>query len=150
MGDSDVAEKRLICSKAVAPIGSQISMGEKRPAVRTSVVVLTHNSAVTIQECLESLVSSLSPNDEVIVVDNASHDDTAVLVEQILTSHTPSRLIRNKSNLGFSAGCNVEVAAAVTATAGIHLTGCDGESTSPIDNPRLWFPRPGPSFTNPY
>lgn len=67
---------------------------------RVTVIVVTYNSADTIERCLASL-----PEDaEVIVVDNASHDGTADFVERRFPSAT---VIRNERNLGFGVANNI-------------------------------------------
>jgi GT2 family glycosyltransferase len=47
----------------------------------------------------------------VIVVDNGSRDDSLALLMQAMSGDSRLQLIRNDRNLGFSAGCNVGVAA---------------------------------------
>jgi|GEM_PF-780167 len=49
-----------------------------RPPV--SIVIVTYNSLSTIAACLESVLSTVSPSDEIIVIDNASIDETAYYV----------------------------------------------------------------------
>jgi N-acetylglucosaminyl-diphospho-decaprenol L-rhamnosyltransferase len=65
-----------------------------------SVVVVLHNSAETLAECL----ASVPPDAEVIVVDNASADEGAALAARLLPAAT---LVRSEQNLGFGAGCNL-------------------------------------------
>lgn len=65
-----------------------------------SVVVVTHNSADVITECLASLPQDV----EVIVVDNASEDNGAAVVE---AAYPRSTLLREQTNRGFGAGCNI-------------------------------------------
>jgi N-acetylglucosaminyl-diphospho-decaprenol L-rhamnosyltransferase len=65
-----------------------------------SAIVITYNSARAISACIESLLSQ--PGWEVIVVDNASSDDTAHLVSQ----YSKVRLVRNTVNGGFAAAAN--------------------------------------------
>ena len=50
--------------------------------MRLSVVVPAYNSAGTIGPCLDGLAVALGPNDEVIVVDDGSTDDTLDIVIQ--------------------------------------------------------------------
>jgi N-acetylglucosaminyl-diphospho-decaprenol L-rhamnosyltransferase len=65
---------------------------------RIGVVVVTYNSAAVIGQCLESL----PPSDySVVVVDNASADETCWIVRQF-----PVQLIANKDNRGFAAAVN--------------------------------------------
>ena len=65
---------------------------------RTGVVIVTYNSADVIERCLDSC-AHLAP---VIVVDNASKDNTAELVGR----RSSVKLIANASNRGFAAAVN--------------------------------------------
>ncbi len=66
---------------------------------RVSVVTVTHHSAGVIEGCLRSV----APAARVVVVDNASDDDTREIVTRILPSAT---LIHNRVGRGFGNGCN--------------------------------------------
>jgi len=72
---------------------------------RVCVVTVAYNSAAA----LRGMLGSLPPGLAVIVVDNASHDDSAAVAEA-----AGARVIRNTANLGFGAGCNIGMAAAET------------------------------------
>lgn len=77
------------------------------PAV-VSIVVVTYDSAEWIGRCLSALPSALAGVDaEVVVVDNASADGTADLVER---DHPEVTLVRNAVNTGFAAAVNTGVA----------------------------------------
>jgi N-acetylglucosaminyl-diphospho-decaprenol L-rhamnosyltransferase len=70
---------------------------------RVAIVIVTYNSGAEIGGCLDAL----SCNDaEIIVVDNASADDTR---EQVVARHV--RLIANSGNAGFAAAVNQGVRA---------------------------------------
>ena len=58
---------------------------------------------------MRGLLGSVPPGLAVIVVDNASRDDSAAVAEA-----ASARVIRNGANLGFGAGCNVGMAVAET------------------------------------
>ena len=74
-----------------------------RPAV--SVIVVTHESAGDIEACLDSLrCHSPDRSHEVIVVDNASTDRTAAIVEE---DYPEVRLVRSGRRRGFAANCNI-------------------------------------------
>jgi GT2 family glycosyltransferase len=75
--------------------------------IRASVVIVTYNSASVVAGCLEALRPTLSPDDEVLVVDNASTDGTA---DRIATLHPWVRCERAPSNLGYGAANNLAVA----------------------------------------
>jgi len=70
--------------------------------MRCSAIVVTHNSGATIAACLEALAREEC---EIIVVDNASLDDTVRRVEEFV-AWNPVRLIANEQNLGFGAAVN--------------------------------------------
>src|SRR5215831_8965222 len=70
--------------------------------LRCSAIVVTYNSAAVIGACLEALTREEC---EIIVVDNASQDETVRVVEEFVAWH-PVRLIANEANLGFGAAAN--------------------------------------------
>ncbi len=66
--------------------------------MRCSAIVVTHNSVAAIDACLQALIGEPC---EVIVVDNASTDDSVKRAEQY-----PARLLANQQNRGFGAAVN--------------------------------------------
>ena len=75
---------------------------------RVSVIILTFNNIELTRACLDSVLSrSDYPNLEVIVVDNASSDDTPAYLEALVQSNPDVRVVLNRENLGFAAGNNV-------------------------------------------
>jgi len=72
---------------------------------RVCVVTVAYNSAAALRGMLGSMPAGLA----VIVVDNASHDDSAMVAEA-----ADAQVIRNAANLGFGAGCNIGLGAAQT------------------------------------
>ena len=70
--------------------------------LRCSVIVVTYNSAAAIGPCLEALTRE---DFDIIVVDNASQDDTLQRIEEFVAWH-PVRLIANPENRGFGAAVN--------------------------------------------
>jgi GT2 family glycosyltransferase len=84
----------------VLPTAGQLGQAQS-PGI--SIVIVTYNSAKTIGDCIESVLAELGQDDELLVVDNASRDETC----SIVGSYATVQLIRNSENLGFSAGCNV-------------------------------------------
>jgi GT2 family glycosyltransferase len=69
-----------------------------------AIVVVTHESAEHIERLLGALVEQLGPSDELVVVDNASSDDTIAVARR--TSERV-RVIDSGANLGFGGGCHV-------------------------------------------
>src|SRR5579862_1523455 len=74
-----------------------------------SVTIVTYNSGKHMAACLEALRFADYPSLEIIVVDNASTDDSCALVEPFV-SRLPLRLIRNSVNNGFCGGQNQAIA----------------------------------------
>ncbi|MGB8888143.1 MAG: glycosyltransferase family 2 protein [Candidatus Korobacteraceae bacterium] len=70
--------------------------------LRCSAIVVTYNSTAAIGACLEALTHE---DCEIVVVDNASQDDTVRRVEEFVAWH-PVRLIANPENRGFGAAVN--------------------------------------------
>ena len=75
-----------------------------RDATRLSVVVVTYNSRAAIGAALPALVAQLAEGDELIVVDNASTDDTLELVGQLAPN---AIVVANPGNDGFAGGANL-------------------------------------------
>jgi len=71
--------------------------------MRCSAIVVTYNSGESIAPCLEALTRE---DCEIVVVDNASADDTVRQVEEFAAWH-PVRFIANEHNLGFGAAINL-------------------------------------------
>lgn len=70
-----------------------------------SILIVTYNSATLIDGLLKGLRADLDASrSEVIVVDNASHDDTAQLISD---RHPWVKLIESPQNLGFAAANNL-------------------------------------------
>src|SRR6266478_3019959 len=68
-----------------------------------SVTIVTYNSGRFIKRCLESVLDQKYPNLEVIVIDIASTDGTADLLEQFTDR---CRIHYNDENIGFAAAQN--------------------------------------------
>jgi N-acetylglucosaminyl-diphospho-decaprenol L-rhamnosyltransferase len=88
---------------------------------RTGVVIVTYNSASVIERCLASC-SGLP----VVVIDNASQDDTRLLV----SGHSKVTLVSNPANYGFAAAVNQGVKALATDL--ILLLNPDTELRTPL------------------
>lgn len=72
--------------------------------MRASVIIVSYNSREYLSGCLPSLIPSLGQQDEIIIVDNASSDNTSPwLIQQYPEIH----LIRSNQNLGYAGGNNL-------------------------------------------
>jgi hypothetical protein len=77
--------------------------------MRASIILVSYNGAHYLEACLDSLTQEIRPDDEIILVDNASTDGSGDLVQK----RWPGvQLIPNESNQGFAAACNQGAAAA--------------------------------------
>jgi GT2 family glycosyltransferase len=74
-----------------------------------SVVIVAWNSREELARTLPALLPELSEGDELIVVDNASDDETP---EAIAAQAPNARILRMDRNAGFAGGCNAGAAAA--------------------------------------
>ncbi len=72
-----------------------------------SVVILNYNTASYLKQALLSLRDTKDIKMEVIVVDNASKDDSAEMVKKEFSKEV--RLIESDTNLGFAGGNNLAI-----------------------------------------
>jgi N-acetylglucosaminyl-diphospho-decaprenol L-rhamnosyltransferase len=71
--------------------------------VKVVVIIVTYNGAGWIEKCLNSLRNS-SLNTDVIVIDNASTDETVSLIENL---YPEVELVKRANNLGFGQANNI-------------------------------------------
>jgi len=70
-----------------------------------SIITVSYNSSDTIKECVQSVLDSyLLENDEIIIVDNNSKDNTVEIIESFNDSRI--KIIKNSENLGYSKAIN--------------------------------------------
>jgi GT2 family glycosyltransferase/glycosyltransferase involved in cell wall biosynthesis len=72
----------------------------------TSIITLTFNGLKYTKELIESIQKNTAENYELIIVDNASSDDTIEYLKELEKNHNNFKIIFNKKNLGFPAGIN--------------------------------------------
>lgn len=89
---TDVPESRSTIADPARPA---------RPLV--SVIAINYNGAALLHEWVGGVRASDYPNLEILVVDNASTDDTAAQVATL----PDVRLVASAENLGFGGGCNL-------------------------------------------
>ncbi len=69
-----------------------------------STIIITYNSSSTIVDCLKSVTDSAEGSEvEIILVDNASPDETKKIIKERFAQ---LHLIENKTNAGFAAAVN--------------------------------------------
>lgn len=76
--------------------------------IKLSIIILSWNTKGLLRDCLNSIKNE--QDIEIIVVDNASFDGS---VEMVKNDFPEVRLIVNKKNLGFAAGNNLGIKAAI-------------------------------------
>ena len=78
--------------------------------MQLSVIILNYNVRYFLEQCVLSVQKALEGIDgEIIVIDNASSDDSC---EMMKTKFPHIKLIENEANLGFPKGNNIGVAQA--------------------------------------
>jgi len=65
-----------------------------------SVCIATYNGEKYIKEQIESILPQLAPNDEIIISDDGSTDDTLKIIEDLHCSHI--RIVVNKGEHGYT------------------------------------------------
>jgi N-acetylglucosaminyl-diphospho-decaprenol L-rhamnosyltransferase len=95
-----------------------------------SAVIVTYDSATCIGACIASLRAAL-PDAEIVVVDNASRDDTVSAIRVIAPQ---ARVIEIGENVGFGRACN----AGVEAVGGSHVLFLNPDAVvTAVDRERL-------------
>lgn len=78
------------------------------PSTITTIIV-NYNAGSVLVECI---VAVIEQTNEVILVDNGSHDQSLAMVEARFAQDARVKVIRNGANLGFSKACNIGARAA--------------------------------------
>jgi N-acetylglucosaminyl-diphospho-decaprenol L-rhamnosyltransferase len=81
--------------------GGRLASAPVRPSL--SVLIVAWNSSAELRRTLPPLLAELGGEDELIVVDNASGDDSAAAVAELAPA---ARMVLMGRNVGFAAGCN--------------------------------------------
>ena len=69
-----------------------------------SIIVVNYNAGSMLNDCVERCLKQAG---EVIIVDNASLDDSMRMLESSFASDSHLKVIQNSKNLGFAAACNI-------------------------------------------
>src|SRR6476661_7636895 len=65
-----------------------------------SVAMATYNGANYVAEQIDSILQQTHPFIEIVIVDDASKDDTVAIIEQYQSHYPCIRLYRNEKNIG--------------------------------------------------
>lgn len=116
---STIGELDKLPLSGTAPEASEDAVGTAQPSARPSVIVPetsrlasiiipVFNKAEFTRNCLQSIKDKVGyKNYEVIVVDNASTDETQSLMNGWTASDNRFKYIRNQTNMGFVDACNI-------------------------------------------
>lgn len=81
--------------------------------IKVSAILLNYNSSQDCEKCVGYLKNQKYDNLEIIIVDNASNDSEEEIRLNKLCSEESIKVIFNKTNLGYAAGNNIGLRAAV-------------------------------------
>lgn len=95
--------------------------------VRISVAMITYNGEAFLREQLVSILSQLSPADELVISDDGSADGTLHIIEEFTNGNVPIRLLTGP---GIGIKANVEHA----------LRHCNGKYIFLADQDDIWTP----------
>lgn len=79
---------------------------DKEPVPRISIVIPAHNLWAQTRSCLESIAAHTPQDHEVIVIDNASTDETWDELTKLSADAANLQIRRNRENLPYAAACN--------------------------------------------
>ena len=82
------------------------SIGERQLAVSLSVVIPNYNHSRFVRESLGSILAQRRPADQLIVVDDASTDDSISVILEVIEKAPNAKLVRNEKNMGAVASMN--------------------------------------------
>jgi len=68
-----------------------------------SIIIVTHNSQDVLERCFYSIINSCRAPLEIIVIDNASSDDTRRLIQK---QNSLAKIQLNEKNVGYGSACN--------------------------------------------
>lgn len=74
---------------------------------KVSIIIVTYNNLNLTKKCINSILERTAyPNYEIIIVDNASSDETSKYLEELEKKYKNIKIKLNKENLGFASGNN--------------------------------------------
>lgn len=79
--------------------------------IRFSIIVIHRNGFDLLHSCLLSIIGSISNNDEIILIDNNSSDDSMSKLKST-NFYQKIKIIANKCNFGYGESCNQGMKAA--------------------------------------
>jgi GT2 family glycosyltransferase len=106
-----LSESNQALANASLPIMAEPSMTKESP--KLSIVIVSWNSSGYMERCLQHLVEQTWRDFEVILVDNASSDETVIIATNFAQAqHLPLQVLHNNANLGYAIANNRGIAQA--------------------------------------
>lgn len=101
-----------------------------KPGSVVSIIVLVHNSEISLNECLNSLISQVYKNIEIIAVNNGSSDKSADILKEFARAHKDViRVVTPDDEATDSEAINQGLRIA----SGEYIVFCDGRDAMPND-----------------
>lgn len=100
---------------------------EESPLV--SIIMPAYNSADFIVEAIQSVLQQTHLNWELLIIDDASVDDTVIITQKFASTDSRIQLFQNKTNLGAGVSRNIGIKAA------------QGSFIAFLDADDLWMPK---------
>lgn len=100
--------------------------GRVETTALVSIIMSVYNGADYVRECMESLLGQTWRELEIVVVDDASTDATAEILQELATQNGRVRFLRNTTNCGLSASLNTALAQA----SGEYIARMDADDVS--------------------
>jgi GT2 family glycosyltransferase len=75
--------------------------------ITVDVIICVHNALDDVKKCLNSVIKTLSRNHKLIIVNDASNQETTHYLKEFSSEKINIRLLANKKNLGYTKTANV-------------------------------------------
>ena len=79
---------------------------DSQPRADVTLIVVNHEGEERLRACVESLLDTQGPRPDLILVDNASKDGSARILQEIERAHPAVRVFRHAQNLGYAGAVN--------------------------------------------
>jgi GT2 family glycosyltransferase/glycosyltransferase involved in cell wall biosynthesis len=132
--DSALRTRRVeVARENTWPARAAVTLNAIRDAhEKVSILIISYNNSELTRACMESVLqNSMHPNIELIVVDNASKDGSAEMLEALRDDRV--RVLLNRENVGFAAANNQ----ALRLATGTRFVLLNNDTVVP----RGWLPR---------
>jgi glycosyltransferase involved in cell wall biosynthesis len=103
------------------------SQNHSRPLV--TAIIPTHNRAILLKRAIESVLDQTWENLEIVIVDDASGDNTPEVLKTLSDQHPNLKVLRNQESKGAAASRN------------IAIQNASGDFIAGLDDDDFWRPR---------